>query len=117
MSEFIVKRSGPSAADLRAWGAENGFPAKAETRGRPSKALIEAFNKAHKGFGRYDSKANPAVKTVTVTAKPAKGRTQTAKVSVPEARKALAAQGIAVGKRGRLSQTALAGLVLQAKAK
>lgn len=112
MSQFIVTKSGPNAATLRAWGAEHGFPAKADTRGRPSKALIEAYNKSHRGALRYDPKTNPAVKAVTVKAKPAKGRTVTKRVSIPQARAALAAQGVAVGKRGRLPADALAKLVL-----
>ncbi len=117
MSQFIVTKSGPTTEALREWGADHGFPRKDEKRGRPSKALIEAYNKTHRGALRYDPKTNPAVSSVTVEAKPAKGRKVSARVNTPAARAELKAAGIAVGKRGRLPQAALAGLVLQAKAK
>jgi hypothetical protein len=114
---FIVTTKRPLPADVRAWGRENDFPGKteamvaAETRGRLNPALRAAYNAKHKGANAYSEKDH-GVKSVTVTAKPAKGRAKTAKVSVPEARKALAAQGVKVGKRGRLPQAALASLIL-----
>lgn len=109
---FIVSKSGPSAATLRAWGNDNGFPAKAETRGRPSKALIAAYNAKHRGALRYDPKGNPSVKTITVKAKPAKGRTVEKRVNVSAARAAAKAAGLPVGARGRLPQAVLSTLVL-----
>ena len=114
---FIVKSSRPSAAQVRAWGRENDFPGKTEamvsqsTKGRLNPALREAYNKSHKGGNAYSEK-DKAVKAVTVTAKPEKGRAKTAKVSIPEARKAAAAQGLVVGKRGRLPQAVLNALIL-----
>lgn len=117
MSDFIVSTKRPLPADVRAWGRGNDFPGKTEsmvakgTRGRLSPALVSAFNAKHKGGNAYSEK-DKGVKSITVSAKPAKGRTKTARVSVPAARAALAAQGVQVGKRGRLPQAALASLIL-----
>lgn len=115
---YIVSKTGPSASDVRAWGREqnaSGADFKGTepgTRGRLNPALVAAYNKAHKGANAF--KGNKAhVSSVTVTAKPAKGRAVTKRVNVAEARAALAAQGIAVGKRGRLPKAALTGLILQ----
>ena len=111
---FIVKSSRPTAAQVRAWGAEQNpaLPGSAKgTRGRLNPALVAAYNKAHKGGNAYSEK-DKAVSSVTVTAKPAKGRAKTARVNVAEARKAAAAQGLTVGKRGRLPQAVLNTLVL-----
>jgi hypothetical protein len=106
---FIVTKNGPSTADLRAWGNENGFPAKDETRGRPSKALILAYNAKHKGANAYVKGGHTKAQTLTV--KPAKGRAKAVKVSVPQARAALLAQGVKVGERGRLPKAAMESLL------
>ncbi len=108
VKSFVVTTKRPLASVVRAWGRANDYEG---TRGRLNPALRDAYNKAHKGANAYSEKDH-GVKSVTVSAKPAKGRTKTAKVSIPEARKALAAQGVKVGKRGRLPQAALASLIL-----
>jgi hypothetical protein len=117
MSDFIVNTKRPLPAQVRAWGRENDFEGKTEamvsagTRGRLSPVLVSAYNAKHKGGNAYSEK-DKGVKSITVSAKPAKGRTKTARVSVPAARAALAAQGVKVGARGRLPQAALASLIL-----
>lgn len=117
MSNFIVTSKRPLPADVRAWGRENDYDGKTEkavakdTKGRLNPALIAAYNAKHKGANAYSEKEH-GVKSITVTAKPVKGRTVTRKVSVPEARKALQAQGVKVGERGSLPKAALASLIL-----
>lgn len=109
-------KSGPSAAQVREWGREQNAKGEsfkgteAGVRGRLNPALVEAFNKAHKGANAYKPHAH--VPTVTVTAKPEKGRAVERKVNVAQARQALAAAGQPVGKRGRISQAQMSAYVL-----
>lgn len=110
MSATPSVKSGPSAREVREWGNANGFESKPGTRGRLSPALVEAYNAKHKGANAY--KEGTYVPTVTVHAKPAKGRAVERKVNIAQARAALAAKGVTVGKRGRLPKDALSAYVL-----
>ena len=119
---FIVKSARPSAAAVREWGRNvnlanvetEGFEplpgTAANQRGRLNPALIAAYNKSHRGQNAYAE--GEAVKSVTVTAKPEKGRSKTVKVNIAEARAAAVAQGIEVGARGRLPKAVLNSLIL-----
>lgn len=114
---FVVKSNRPSASAVRAWGRENDFDGKTETmvaestKGRLNPALVKAYNAKHKGGNAYSEK-DKAVKSITVTAKPEKGRSKTARVNVAQARAAAKAQGLTVGARGRLPQAVLSSLIL-----
>jgi hypothetical protein len=114
---FIVKSNRPAPSAVRAWGRENDFAGKTEkmvaegTRGRLSPVLVAAYNAKHKGGNAYSEK-DKAVASITVTAKPAKGRAKTARVNVAQARAAAKAQGLTVGARGRLPQAVLSSLIL-----
>lgn len=114
---YVVTSKRPLASEVRAWGRDNDFKGKTDamvakgTKGKLNPALIAGYNAKHKGANAYSVK-DRAVKSITVTAKPAKGRSVTKRVSNPEARKALAAQGVKVGARGRLPKAALASLIL-----
>ncbi len=105
-------KSGPSAAQVRAWGRAQGITegTKEGTRGRLSPALVKAFNAKHKGANAY--KEGASVETVTVKAKPAKGRTVVRTVNVAQVRAAALAAGAQVGARGRLPQEVLTAYVL-----
>jgi hypothetical protein len=114
MSAVKSVKSGPLASDVREWGNANGYPSKDGQRGRLAPALILAYNAVHKGANAYKepSKGGNAVKTFTHTAKPAKGRAVTRKVSIPQVRAALAAAGKDVGERGRIRRSDLDAYVL-----
>jgi hypothetical protein len=114
---FVVTSKRPLASAVRAWGRDNDFKGKTEamvsssTKGRLSPVLIAAYNAKHKGGNAYSEK-DKAVKSITVKVKPAKGRAKEVRLSVPQARAALAAQPDAkVGERGSLSKAALATLL------
>lgn len=95
-----------SPADVRAWAADNGFTVG--KRGKFSRDLISAYNKAH-GL-KY--RQGEHVPTVKVSAKPAKGRTVTRTVNVAQVRAAAAEAGVPVGKRGRISPEVMQAYVL-----
>lgn len=93
-------------ADVRAWGAENGFTVGA--RGRFSADLVKAYNKAH-GL-KY--RAGAHVPTVKVTAKPEKGRSVTRTVNMADVRAAALDAGVKVGKTGRIDRKVTEAYVL-----
>ncbi len=105
-------KSGPSAAQVRAWGRAQGITegTKEGTRGRLNPALVSAFNAKHKGSNAY--KEGASVETVTVKAKPAKGRTIVRTVNVAQVRAAAKAAGLPVGARGRVPAEMLSAYVL-----
>ena len=117
MSVTVKANGRPTASQVRAWGRENDFPGKTEgmvaanTRGRLSPVLIEAFNATRKGVHRYDSK-NLATTGTVVKVKPAKGKAKTVRYDAKAARAALAAKGVEVKATGRLPKAALADLIL-----
>ena len=102
MSKFAT------AADVRAWAAENGIPTK-PGRGRLPKSTIEAFNK-----GRRVKYRGPQPKTLTMSAKPeGKGaRRVTRTAPLAEVRAFAVAAGLAKPTRGRLSRAAQEAYVL-----
>jgi hypothetical protein len=114
--DFIATSKRPTPAAVRAWGAEQNakganLPGTTPgTRGRLNPALVKAFNAKHKGQNAYAE--GEAVKTVTVTVKPDKGRSKTVRLNVAEARKAALAAGHSVGKRGNLPEAVVKALVL-----
>jgi hypothetical protein len=93
------------ASKVREWALANDIPVG--TRGKFSPELISAYN-AKNGLKYVPGKH---VETVTVTGRDAKGKKVTRKVNVNAAREALAAQGVTVGKRGRVSYALLAQAV------
>lgn len=109
MSKVIVSAS---PADVRAWaieskwGADEGYVVGG--RGKFPQALIKDYNKSH----GVKYRQGQHVKTVSVKAKPAKGRTVERKVSVPAVRAAAREAGIPVGSKGRLPQDVLDAFVL-----
>ena len=97
-----VKSASP--AEVRAWGLAQNPPLAKDGNGKFSKALIDAYNKAH----RTKYRPGQFRPQVLVTAKGATGRPLRGIVNVAEARAALVAAGIPVGERGRLRPEALA---------
>lgn len=95
-----------SPADVRAWASEQGIPVG--KRGKFSRDLISAYNKAH-GL-KY--RAGEHVPTVKVTAKPAKGRSVTRTVNMAQVRAAAQEAGVPVGKRGRIDRKVVDAYVL-----
>lgn len=102
-------KSGPKRSDIRAWLNDNGHTQGA--RGRFTPAGVAAWNAAHP-FARYNANTPAHVHTVTVSVKPAKGRTITRKVSPIEVRAAAKAAGHDVGQIGRLKQSTFEAFVL-----
>lgn len=107
MSNTPAIRVSASPKAVRAW-AESVGAIPAGQRGRLGADVIAAYN-AKNGL-KHTEKA--FVKTLVVKAKPAKGRTVTKRVSVPDVRAAAKAAGINVGERGRIPQTVLSAYVL-----
>ena len=95
-----------SPADVRVWAADNGFTVG--KRGKFSRELISAYNKAH-GL-KY--RVGEHVPTVKVSAKPAKGRTVTRTVNVAQVRDAARKAGVPVGERGRIAPAIMEAYVL-----
>lgn len=95
-------------ATVRAYFAGIGEPIPAA--GRISDEHAEAYNKANKGKP-YEPRAYKG-QSITVTAKPEKGRAKTRKVYVNEVRKAALDAGVNVGQRGRLPKPVLEAYVL-----
>lgn len=102
-----IQASAPASA-VRAWLVETGQIDASQKRGKFSVEQIASYNSKH-GL-KY--RQGQFVSTVTVSAKPAKGRTVTRKVNVEQVRAWAIEQGIEVGARGRLSQDVLAAFVL-----
>lgn len=95
--ENIVFQS-VSPATVRSYFAAQGTPIA--STGRIKDSDVKAYNKANKG--RPYRPTEYKGETVTVTAKPEKGRSVTRKVYVSEVRAAALAAGVKVGERGRL---------------
>lgn len=95
-----------TAADVRAWA---GIPTR---RGRLSTEVVEGFNAAHstgKGRMRY---VGPQPQTVTLEAKPEKGRKVRRTATIAEVRQWATDNGYEVGARGRLSAEVKSAFVL-----
>ena len=100
MSKFAT------ATDVRTFATDNGFEVKA--RGALPKPVIAAFNKANPRR-KFVGKREPIL---TLTAKPAKGRTKTRKATAAEVRAFAVEHGLAKAGRGRLSDEAKRAFVL-----
>lgn len=100
-----VAKFAPASA-VREFARQNDIEVGA--RGLFSTELVKAFNA--KSPVKYRKGAY--VPTVTVKAKPAKGRTVERRVNVAQARAAALAAGVPVGARGRLPQSVLADYAL-----
>ena len=98
MSNTTKVKVTASPASVREWASEQGI--KVGTRGKFSRDLIRAFNKAHA------VKYSPGnhVAAVKHTAKPDKGRAKTLTINVAQVRAAAAEAGVPVGDRGRVSK-------------
>jgi hypothetical protein len=106
MSNKVRVSASPSV--VRAWAEFHDLIPTGQ-RGRLDHEVIEAYN-AKNGLKHVEGKF---VKTVKVSAKPAKGRTVTRTVSIPAVRAAaIAANFAGVGQRGRLSKAVLDAYVL-----
>lgn len=110
MSNSIRVSASPSV--VRAWAESVGAIATnadgGHQRGRLGADVISAYNAKH-GLKAVEA---AFVKTVKVSAKPAKGRTVTRTVSIPQVRAAARAAGVTVGARGRVPQSVLSAYVL-----
>ena len=107
MSTVTSVRVSASPQAVRAWAESVGAISKGQ-RGRLGADVISAYN-AKNGLKAVEASF---VKTVRVSAKPAKGRTVTRTVNIADVRAAANAAGHNVGKRGRLSQAVKAAYVL-----
>lgn len=97
-----------SPATVRSYFAEQGVAIPGT--GRIKTEYVKAYNKANKG--RPYRPGQFAGETVTVTAKPEKGRAVTRKVLISEVRAAAREAGVPVGSRGRLPREVLTAHVL-----
>ena len=97
-----------SPATVRAFFTAKGTPIA--PTGRISFEDAKVYNKANPGK-RYVPAAYEG-KTITVTAKPAKGRTVTRKVVESQVREAAREAGVPVGKRGALPKAVREAYVL-----
>lgn len=96
-----------SPTQVRVWAIDNGL-ILAGQRGRLGAEVIKFYNAAH----ALKHTEHTFVKTVKVSAKPAKGRTVTRTVNVSQVRAAARAAGVEVGARGRLPKSVLDAAVL-----
>lgn len=88
-----------AASEVRAWAVGKGLNV-AETRGRLSTEVVQAFNKAHKSKAYVAGGPEPTI-TVKVPTTDKRGRSITKSVEVPaaELRSAIGAEG----QRGRVN--------------
>ena len=107
MSNATSVRVSASPQVVRAWAESVDAISKGQ-RGRLGADVIAAYNAKH-GLKAVEASF---VKTVRVSAKPAKGRTVTKTVNIAQVRAAAVAAGHAVGKRGRLDKAVLSAFVL-----
>lgn len=105
MSKALTVQASATAAQVRAFAAENGI--EVGTRGRLNPAAIKAYNKVH-GLKYREGKF---VKTTTFKVRDSKGHLRTRQISPKAARALLVAEGFPVGKRGRVSAAAVQAAV------
>lgn len=108
-----AKNNHPTPATVREWGRSEGrdFPGTAaNTRGRLNPALVAAFNEGRKPSEQYVAGGAPehtVERTVKVEDKTGRARPRKVSVRPSDAREYALAQGIAVGKQGRLPDSVL----------
>lgn len=107
MSNATSVRVSASPQVVRAWAESVDAISKGQ-RGRLGADVISAYNAKH-GLKAVEASF---VKTVRVTAKPAKGRSVTRTVNIAAVRAAANAAGVTVGLRGRINKAVLSAYVL-----